>query len=133
MQRVVLILRVYRSFGLRRFDATYCPRLHGSIGTWFPTSLCKVVSSSRDDSSYFLGRFEDKDTKLSRNVGIRLPTVAASYPREFVCAQIYIQVDPHIRGFGKLKKLTVHTFQNLRQARTGRNVMKSSSPNAPST
>jgi hypothetical protein len=30
-------------------------------------------------------------------------------------------------------KETVHKFQNARQARTGRNMVKSSSPNAPST
>jgi len=58
---------------------------------------------------------------------------------------IDIQVDRHIRGFsirgwprlekriGKLKKYTVHKFQNARQARTGCNMVKSSSPNAPST
>jgi hypothetical protein len=34
---------------------------------------------------------------------------------------------------GKLKKLTVHKFQNARQAITGCNMVKSSSPNAPST
>jgi len=58
-----------------------------------------------------------------------------------------IHVDRRIRGFsicswprppppqkkGKLKKLTVHKFKNARQARTGRNMVKSSSPNAPST
>jgi hypothetical protein len=32
-----------------------------------------------------------------------------------------------------LKKSTVHKFQNARQARMGRNMVKSSSPNAPST
>jgi hypothetical protein len=32
----------------------------------------------------------------------------------------------------KLKKLAVHKFQNARQARTGRNVVKNSSPNAAS-
>ena len=42
------------------------------------------MSSSRDDSSYFLGLIEDKDNKLCRSVGIRVPTVVASYPREFV-------------------------------------------------
>jgi hypothetical protein len=34
---------------------------------------------------------------------------------------------------GKLKKQSVHKFQNERQARTCRNMVKSSSPNAPST
>jgi hypothetical protein len=33
----------------------------------------------------------------------------------------------------KLKKLTVHNFQNARQATGGRNMAKSMSPNAPST
>jgi len=37
------------------------------------------------------------------------------------------------KKFGKLKKYTVHNFQNAHQARTGRNMVKSSSPNAPST
>jgi hypothetical protein len=37
------------------------------------------------------------------------------------------------KNFEKLKKLTVHKFQNARQARTGRNMVKSSSPNTPST
>jgi hypothetical protein len=71
---------------------------------WFPTFLCKAVLSSRDDGSYFLGLIEDKDTKLCRNVGIRLATVAASYPREFVCAQIYIQAGPRIRGLPRPEK-----------------------------
>jgi hypothetical protein len=34
---------------------------------------------------------------------------------------------------GKLKKYTVHKFKNARQARTGRNMFKSSIANAPST
>ena len=34
---------------------------------------------------------------------------------------------------GKLKQYTVHKFRNAHQARTGRNMAKSSSPNAPST
>jgi len=36
------------------------------------------------------------------------------------------------KKFGKLKK-TVHKFKNARQARTGRNMVKLSSPNTPST
>jgi hypothetical protein len=34
---------------------------------------------------------------------------------------------------GKLKKYMVHKFQNVRQARTGHNMVKSSSPNMPCT
>jgi hypothetical protein len=40
---------------------------------------------------------------------------------------------PKKNFFGKLKKWKVHKFQNARQARTGCNMVKSSSPNAPST
>ena len=36
------------------------------------------------------------------------------------------------KKFGKLKKQTVRKFQNANQARTGRNMVKFSSPNAPS-
>jgi hypothetical protein len=36
------------------------------------------------------------------------------------------------KKFGKLNKLMVHKFQNMHQARTGHNMVKSSSPNAPS-
>ena len=58
----------------------------------------------------------------------------------FICI---IQVDPHIRGFSyplftaagkknrKIKEISVSKFQNERQARTGRNMVKSSSPKAP--
>jgi len=35
--------------------------------------------------------------------------------------------------FGILRKYTVHKFKNARQARTGRNMVKYSSPNASST
>jgi len=38
-----------------------------------------------------------------------------------------------MKKFGKLKKQTVHEFQNARQARMGRNMVRSSSPNASST
>jgi hypothetical protein len=37
------------------------------------------------------------------------------------------------KKIGKLKKQTVHKFQNARQTRTGRNMVKYSSPNAPNT
>jgi hypothetical protein len=37
------------------------------------------------------------------------------------------------KKIGKLKKYTVHKFQNARQTRTDSNIVKSSSPNAPST
>ena len=37
------------------------------------------------------------------------------------------------KNFGKLKKLTVHKFQNAHQAKTGPNMVKSSSPGASST
>jgi hypothetical protein len=33
----------------------------------------------------------------------------------------------------KIKELAVHKFKNVRQARADRNMVKSSSPNAPST
>jgi len=37
------------------------------------------------------------------------------------------------KKIGKLKKYTVHKFKNARQTRTGHNMVKSSSPNMPST
>jgi hypothetical protein len=37
------------------------------------------------------------------------------------------------KKFGKLKKWMVHKFQNAHQVRTGCNMVKSSSPNVPST
>jgi hypothetical protein len=41
---------------------------------------------------------------------------------------------PQPKKIGKLKKLTVHhKFQNVCQARTGSNMVKSSSPNVAST
>jgi hypothetical protein len=33
----------------------------------------------------------------------------------------------------KIEEITVHKFKNARQTRKGRNMVKSSSPNAPST
>jgi hypothetical protein len=37
------------------------------------------------------------------------------------------------KKIGKLKKWVFHKFQNARHTRTGHNMVKSSSPNAPST
>jgi hypothetical protein len=51
------------------------------------------------------------------------PYSLIQYPR-FTAARIKI---------GKSKKQTFHKFQNARQVRTGRNLVQSSRPNAPST
>jgi hypothetical protein len=44
----------------------------------------------------------------------------------------YLRLTVARKKFGKLKKWTVHKFQNTRQARMGHNIVKSSSQNAPS-
>jgi hypothetical protein len=51
-----------------------------------------------------------------------------------------MQADPRIQGLQRpekknwiIKEIKVHNFQNARQARTGRNTVKSSSPNPPSS
>jgi hypothetical protein len=58
------------------------------------------------------------------NTGVT-PYTLIYYPRFHLSA-----VHRGPKKIGKLNKYTVHKFQNARQARTGRNVVKSSSPNA---
>jgi hypothetical protein len=57
------------------------------------------------------------------------PYALIQYPR-FQLSAVHRRPKKKI---GKLIKLTVHKFQNARQARTGRNMVKFSSLNMPST
>ena len=71
---------------------------------------------------------ESLPRQLCRMLGYTNCTGGPPHPRIY-----YPRFAAARKNFGKLKKYTVHKFQNARQARTGRNMMKSSSPNAPIT
>jgi hypothetical protein len=58
-------------------------------------------------------------------------TIVPPYPL-IQCPRFTVVPFPSKKNL-KLKKLTVHKFQNAHQAKTGPNMVKSSSPNAPST
>jgi hypothetical protein len=58
----------------------------------------------------------------------------APIPADSVSAVSVVCGSPlSLQKIWNLKKLTVHKFQNARQVRTGSNMVKSSSPNAPSS
>jgi hypothetical protein len=73
------------------------------------------------------------DRKMAK-IGLKyfLPNMTTVVPPHPLIHYPYFQLSA-ARKNGKLKKQTVHKFPNAHQAIKGRNMMKSSSPNAPST
>jgi hypothetical protein len=82
------------------------------------------ISRKRD------GMWNFKITKCNFYFNIQScpPYPLIQYPRFQLSA-----VNRGPKKIGKSKKQTAHKFQNARQARMGHNMVKSSSPNAPST
>jgi hypothetical protein len=82
---------------------------------------------------HFIWLFYLHNCKLTVRI-VETKQISAPVSTGSVSAVLFIRGLPRPeKKFAKLNKWKVHKFQNERQARTGCSMVKSSSPNAPST